>query len=428
MGIDFFRVLKILGFPVKEACDLFSQIPFEGDLLQWQREKADEIFRFHYKENEFYRKFVGSEPEEWTKIPVIKRADLKGDFKGKLPASVRNQKLYLSSTSGSSGDPLFFARDRLSHALVWLNVEHLYNQAGLSVNFRQARMFGISRQPVGRMKARFKDYLSNRYRFNVFDLSDEAFEKWVQKFKKGRFTYIYGYTNSLVTFARFLQNSNLVLADVAKSLRACIVTSEVCTEKDAQTLREALGVPVYNEYGSSELGVMGFKQNGFWHGSDGLLFYEVLDENDEVVADGEPGYLTCTALFNRATPFIRYRIGDLAVINKSSGITQIEQVMGSLNDMALLPSGKRVPGISFYFVAEELIDRTEVVKEFLFRQTPEGFEFEYVASRDLNNVEFDALKRGFDAIVDDEAALILKRVEELQRGSNGKFKHFISEL
>ncbi|TCO06864.1 phenylacetate--CoA ligase family protein [Natronoflexus pectinivorans] len=428
MGIDFFRVLKVLGFPVREACDMFSQIPFEGDLLQWQREKADEIFRFHYKENEFYRNFVGFEPKEWTKIPVIKRADLKGGFRGKLPASVQNQKLYLSSTSGSSGDPLYFARDRMSHALVWLNVERLYNQVGLSVNHRQARMFGISRQPVGRLKARLKDNLSNRYRFNVFDLSDEAFEKWVQKFRRGRFTYIYGYTNSLVAFARFLKNSNITLADVAKSLRACIVTSEVCTEKDAQTLREALGVPVYNEYGSSELGVMGFKQNGFWCGSDGLLYFEVLDENDEIVPDGETGYLTCTALFNRATPFIRYRIGDLAVINRSSGITKIEKVMGSLNDMALLPSGKRVPGISFYFVAEELLDKSDIVKEFLFRQTSHGFVFEYVASRDLNGVEFDALKRGFDAIVGKGTTLILKRVEQLQRGLNGKFKHFISEL
>lgn len=428
MSYDFFRVLKLLGFPVSKARLMFSEIPFNGDLFNWQQRKAFEIFNYHYIQNNFYRNFVGEEPSRWETIPVIKRNDLKGDPMQRIPEILVGEKLYFSNTSGSSGDPLFFVRDRLSHVMTWLNVERIYNDFDISINDKQARMYGMSQRTFPKLKLRIKDKLSNRYRFNVFDLSDKALEGWIQRFKANKFRYIYGYTNSLVAFARYLKSKDLVLADIAGSLNACIVTSEVCTENDALILKEAFGVPVFNEYGSSELGVMAFKENGFWTASDGLLYFEVLDDDDNVLPDGELGYLTCTALFNRATPFIRYRIGDLAAINKKDGFTRIEQIMGSLNDMAVLPSGKRIPGISFYFVAEELIDKSDVVKEFLFRQTKEGFEFEYVAERDLNPGEFELVKKQFEKMLEKGIPLKALRVDQLRRGASGKFKHFISEL
>lgn len=428
MRVDFFKLMKLLGFPVEEAREKFSNIKKQTEYKTGQNDRAWDIFNYHYNHNSFYRDFVKTKPTQWPEVPVIKRADLRGNFIEKLPQGTNVKQLYLSNTSGSSGDPLFFARDRLFHTLVWHNVEYFYNKAGVSVNDRQARMFGMSRSFIPRLKARLKDALSNRYRFNVFDLSDIALEGWIRKFKKENFKYIYGYTNSLVAFAQYLKSKNIVLASVAKKLKACIVTSEVCTDKDAAIIEEAFGIPVFNEYGSSELGIMGFKRNGFWEASDDLIFYEVTDEDGNILPDGELGYLTCTALYNKATPFIRYRIGDLASIRRINGRTRIENIMGSLNDMAILPSGKKVPGISFYFVAQNLIESSSVVKEFLFRQTPEGFEFEYVADRDLNNTEFEMIKKGFDINLEKNIPLVLKRVDALQRGANGKFKHFISSI
>lgn len=425
MRIDFFRVLKMLKFPVEEARKEFEPATTDPS---WQINKAWEIFNFHYQHNPFYRELVGKPPLRWEDLPVITRNHLKGDFTTKLPSGLNPKNLYCSSTSGSSGDPLYFARDRMSHALVWLNVEHLYNSAGISVNNRQARMFGISQKPVAKLKARLKDFLSNRYRFNVFDLSDEGLLKWETRFRRDKFTYIYGYTNSLVAFAKYLKNKDLTLKSISPSLKGCIVTSEVCTDKDAATISEAFGIPVYNEYGSSELGVMGFKTDGYWIGSDSLIKYEVLDENNNPVPEGQAGYLTCTALFNKATPFIRYRIGDLASIRHVNGQTHIETIMGSLNDMAILPSGKKVPGISFYFVAEPLLSKAPFIKEFLVRQTKEWFEFEYVAERELSASDIAILTKSFDSMLEKDIPLKTLRVEKLQRGRNGKFKHFISEI
>ncbi|MDR2927274.1 MAG: hypothetical protein LBV41_03595 [Cytophagaceae bacterium] len=425
MKPSFNTILKWSGFPVDEAKVIFKEA-LAADKTLWQTEKMWEIFKFHYQNNQFYRGFAGKEFADWSEIPVIRRKDLKGDYMLKTPAEVNTQKLYSSSTSGSSGDPLFFARDPLTHALVWENVRNLYEKAGVSLDDRQARMFGISKKQPDRAKARLKDRLSNRYRFDVFDLSDSALDLWVKQFRAQRFKYIYGYTNSLVVFAQYLIRRNQTLKSAAPLLKCCIITSEVCTANAAQTLRKGLGIPVFNEYGSSELGIMGFKESDCWQASDELLYLEVLDENDKLLPDGEIGRLTCTALFNRATPFIRYQLGDLAAIRRTAdGHTQILEIMGSLNDLAILPSGRKVPGISFYFVAQSVVEASHNIREFLFRQTSDGFTFEYVSDTPVNDSDFRKIKKDIILYLKEDIKLSAIRTDELQRGKNGKFKHFI---
>jgi phenylacetate-CoA ligase len=428
MKLGFFRVLRWFGFPVKEAGLIYHEATSVHDFESWQNQKKWEILKFHFSHNMFYQNLAGSLPSTWESVPVLKRADLKGDYLMKIPDSYRNKKLYKGNTSGSSGNMLFFAQDMVTHCLVWHHVANYFSKAGLSIDDRQARLFGMSYKTTSYFQSRIKDFISNRYRFNIFDLSDEAFQSWIHRFKKDKFHYLYGYTNSLVAFAQYLIRQDLRLVDISPTLKACITTSEVCTDGDTEIMRQGFGIKVINEYGSSELGVMGVKTDGYWEGSDSMMYLEVLDEAGNILPDGQVGILTCTSLYNRATPFIRYQPGDLASISRKDGRTKIHEVMGSLNDMAVLPSGKKVPGISFYFVAQDLIESSHKIKEFLFRQSPEHFIFEYVADADMSKYEFDKIKRGFDLHIEKDIPLVARRVEKLTRGKNGKFKHFISCL
>jgi len=427
MVLDFNKILNLSGFPVEEAKSIFNAV-LEKDKTAWQDEKRKEIFNFHYQNNEFYRNLVKKEITEWNDVPVIRRNDLKGDFLSKIPKVINSKKLYISNTSGSSGSPLFFARDPLTHALVWENVLYCYNQAGLSLEDKQARMFGMSRKKLDKAKARLKDWLSYRYRFDIFDLSDKALNSWVEHFKRGNFKFIYGYSNTLVVFAHYLINNNIILKTIAPKLKCCIVTSEVCTDIDAEILKKGFGIPIYNEYGSAELGIIGFKKTDHRYASDELLYLEVLDKNDNILPDGEIGILTCTSLFNKATPFIRYQLGDLASIRRFDGKTEILKVAGSLNDLAILPSGKKVPGIAFYFVAQELVESSHNVKEFLFRQTPEGFNFEYVADKAIADDDLNKIKKAIILFLKEDINISAVKSEKLLRGKNGKFKHFISSI
>jgi phenylacetate-CoA ligase len=426
--LDFLTILKIFGFPIKKARSIFRAAKSEKDFPAWQDEMRWGIFRFHFCHNAFYKSIVKTHPPKWEDIPVLRRGDLRDNYLLKIPSLFNKFGLYHGSTSGSSGNPLFFAQDKLCHAIIWINVDHFYSKAGISLNDRQARAFGIVKKALSFYTERIKDWMSNRYRFNIFDLSERGFELWLERFKKDNFKYLYGYTNSLLALASYLRKNKLTLSSVAPSLTACIVTSEVCTSKDKELLEEAFGIKVFNEYGSSELGIMGFKTDDVWEASDELIYFEVLDENGNVLPDGEIGLLTCTSLFNKATPFIRYQTGDLASIIRRDGRTFIQQLMGSQNDMAILPSGKKVPGISFYFVAKDLLGVSTKIREFLFRQTNRAFIFEYVAEADISEKDFQKLKKGFEIYLEESVPIEALRVNKLCRGESGKFKHFISNL
>ena len=424
MILDFDKTLKLSGFPVDKAIKIFKNA-LETDKTTWQNEKKWEIFKYHYNNNQFYRNFAGKEYDEWNDIPVLHPHNLKGDFLSKIPEELTHQRHYKSSTSGSSGNPLVFEHDKLTHALVWENVRHIYNQTGISIDDRQARMFGTSKKPLDMFIAHLKDAVANRHRFDVLDLSDEALKHWVKHFRKEKFIYIYGYTNALVVFAHYLINQNYTLKSVAPSLKCCIITSEMCTDIDTQIMQKGFGIPVYNEYGSSELGIMGFKEKDYWTCSDELIYFEVLDENDIPLPDGDVGVLTCTSLFNRATPFIRYQLGDLAAIKRVDGRTIITKLMGRQNDLAILPSGRKVPGIAFYFVVQNIVEEFCNIKEYLFRQTSEGFNFEYVADQPINNEIFTKIKNTVILHLKEEIKLTALKMNELQHGKNGKFKQFI---
>ena len=104
-------------------------------------------------------------------------------------------------------------------------------------------------------------------------------------------------------------------------------------------------MPVVNEYGASETGIIAI-ENRFHQRvvSQENLFLEVVDERGAPAPHGF-GELLVTDLFNRAMPFVRYRIGDLASLGESpAGRQTLQALEGRVNDTIRLPSGRTSPG------------------------------------------------------------------------------------
>ncbi|MBI9061375.1 MAG: phenylacetate--CoA ligase family protein [Marinilabiliaceae bacterium] len=425
--IDLFKIMRLMGYPVSQAKREYSTIQKQNDLKVWQTQKRWELIKYHFDNNPYYRLRVGEIPQEWEDLPVLKKSDLQGDFLSKVPPVFREKDLYISNTSGSSGQPFFFAKDKLTHVLIWLNVEAHYRNAGISINDKQARFYGIPLNKKSLIRERIKDVFANRYRFLVFNLEEKILHQWICKFRKTPFKFIYGYTNSLVVFAKYLIQLDIVLKDVCPTLKICIVTSELCVDEDQVLLEKAFGIKIFNEYGASELSVIGFKKGEYWVVSDEVVYLEVLDENDQPVEEGTVGKLVCTLLHNRATPIIRYEIGDLASISEKNGRTYITHLAGRENELAELPSGRKVPGFTFYYVVRSILEQSDFMKEYRIVQLSKSlFEIQVVSEREVSNDVELIIQRSFDKYLESGLQVQLKTVESIDRSGNGKFKHFIS--
>jgi len=432
----FETTLRLKGFPIQEAKKRLKEIQqiSEADYEAYVKDCRQKVFEYHLRENFFYQSFIdGKAIKKWEDIPVLTKRDLQIPLKKRFSNGFSKKNTYTSKTSGSSGTPLFYAKDKLCHALTWAVIINRFGWHGIDLDASfQARFYGIPLDFKGYQKERLKDKLSNRYRFPIFDLSEEKLEEFLSVFRRKKFDYINGHTSSIVLFAKYLQKKNLILKSVCQTLKTCIVTSEMLYESDKKLLEEQLGVPILNEYGASELDLLAFT-NGEeeFQVNNETLFIEILDENNQPVEKGKSGRIVVTSLYNKAHPFIRYDVGDLGVLDKTSTFKKpvLKQLIGRSNDNALLKEGKTVPGHTFYYVTKSVIEEDGNVKEFVVEQTAlDAFTIIYVAEKELTADNLKNIEKALSKYVESNLNITYKHVALLKRNQSGKLKQFVSKL
>jgi len=405
----------------------------ESDYQKFIEDKRNEIVQFYLENNIFYKNLVGNtDVSDWNDLPILTKKNLQVPLKDRLSKGFEKN-IYINKTSGSSGDPFIFAKDKFSHALTWHSNIYRFGWFGIDFNTSfQARFYGIPLDKFGYYKERFKDFLAKRYRFPIFDLSDVVLEEILKKFQKKKFDYINGYTSSVVLFAKFLQAKNIILKDVCPTLKVCMVTSEMLFDADKILLEKHLGVPIVNEYGASELDLLAFQNpKGEWQVNSETLFIEILDENNQPVSNGTSGKVVVTSLYNKAHPFIRYEIGDIGVLDEKSTFKKpiLKQLIGRTNDVAILPSGKKSPGLTFYYVTKSIIEDDGNVKEFVIKQTKlDCFEIDYVSEKALSSTQIDEIQKAIDLYLEPNLNFTYTRKDFLTRSNRGKLKQFTSLL
>jgi len=128
-------------------------------------------------------------------------------------------------------------------------------------------------------------------------------------------------------------------------LRTGVLGAEPWTDRMRTRIEDWLGIKAYDIYGTSELSGPMFtecvEQKGFHIWSD-LALVEIIDPaTGESLGPGEKGELTITMLQKEALPMIRYRIGDITIMDDdvcACGRThpRIQRIQGRVDDMLII--------------------------------------------------------------------------------------------
>jgi phenylacetate-CoA ligase len=156
---------------------------------------------------------------------------------------------------------------------------------------------------------------------------------------------------------------------------------------------------------------------------------EILDKNNTVLPYGKEGRIVITSLFNKAHPFIRYDIGDIGILDEKSTSKKpiLKKLIGRTNDIALLPSGKKSPGLTFYYVTKSIIEDDGNVKEFVIKQTKiDTFDIAYVSKIELNLEQKHKIEFAIALYLEKGLIFTFIRKEKLERSKSGKLKQFVS--
>lgn len=426
--------LRINGFPIGKATRHLHEILAisEKNFPAFNKHRRDEIVRFHLQNNPLYRSKV-SENYTWESLPVMRKSDFQQPLPLRLSKGYTPKNVFVNKTSGSSGDPFVFAKDKFCHALIWANIQRRWNWYGIDFNHSfQARFYGMPLESWALFKLRVKDFLSNRHRFSIFDFSEGAMDDMLSVFARKKFDYINGYANSIVLLAKHLRRRNQILKNICPTLKLCISTSEMLFEDDRLLIERYFGVPVVNEYGSAELDIMAFEDpNKTWRANAETLYIEILDENDNVLPYGAEGRIVVTSLYNKAHPMIRYDVGDIGILDEASTEKNpvLKKLTGRTNDTIVLPGGKVAPGMTFYTITKQLFDDEGNVFEFVIVQTQiNTFEIHYTSAHPLTDAEEYRIRDVFSRYLEPGLTVIFCRQDRLERTKSGKLKQFISKL
>ncbi len=124
---------------------------------------------------------------------------------------------------------------------------------------------------------------------------------------------------------------------------------------------------------------------------------------------------------------IRYEVGDMATLERVDGQTRITKLNGRVTDQVILPSGKIVAGLTFYYIVDDIVKYLNGVEEYRVVQYEQGkFYVETVGNASIPLKEQDKLKSVFEQYLEPDLEVSFRNVESIERTKNGKFKPFVS--
>lgn len=209
------------------------------------------------------------------------------------------------------------------------------------------------------------------------------------------------------------------------SIKKAICIGEPIRNKDLSLnalgtrIREKWDIQLFSTYASSEMATAftECEEGRGGHTHPELIITEILDENNNPVADGEPGELTITTIGVEAMPLIRFKTGDILrkhVEKCNCGRTtyRLGPVVGRKHQMIKYKGTTIYPPAIF-----DVMNNTPEVIEYVVEVYSNGYntdevQIKYAASDKLN---IEELKNHFKTKVRVTPDLIPTPIEELKK-------------
>lgn len=345
---------------------------------------------------------------------------------GGRPAARR---LAVFPTSGSTGTPVRTYRmaQDLQRSMALREVRSCL-PAGVSFAQRRATFGGrlvVPRPDAAPPFHRFNHFEQQAY-FSAFHLSPDRAPHYVGALHRHRVRWMTGYAHCFVELGRMMLDQRL---PPPASVRAILTVGEALTEEGREIIRRAFSCPVYQEYGMVEDVVFaceGPDQRMRVSPDAGVL--ELVDAAGRAVAPGEPGDVLGTGFTNRSQILIRYRVGDVGVMDTRPdplglGRPILAQIVGRQEQLVVGPDGRR--SVRFDWLFREL---PEVLEAQVIQEAVGRLRIRVVAPGGLSERTAQAIRRRTQDRMTDEVTVDVERVASIPRTAAGKILAVVSLL
>ena len=405
----------------------------KSELLNIQLVRLNEILVHAYETSSFHRdrlQRAGFNPhdfvslEQLTSLPLLSKDEVRDNLESGLCSSAiqENDRIRIT-TSGSTGRPFSIYADRNQLEYRFASTLRALEQTGWRFGDRQARLWhqtlGMSKSQV--IRERIDAWFLKRLFLPAFEITSENIREVFEKIENHRPVLIDGYAESLNFLAKYAQYRS----SPNFSPRAVMSSAQALPISTRKIIEEAFETRVFDKYGSREFSGIAYEcpAHTNHHVVDECYIVELL-VNNRPARPGEVGEVVITDLLNRATPLIRYRIGDLAVaVDQSQGCScgrshsLIGEIEGRTQAIVHCANGRWIPGT---FFSHFFKDHESTVRFFQINQHTKGaFELKIVPSDGYSEGGFEELLVKLRHYVG-ESDITVRLVEEIPLVRTGK--------
>ncbi len=354
-------------------------------------------------------------------IPPLEKEVYRARSRDFVSRDVPIRRLQQRSTSGTTGTalPVWHTPERIAegHAAVWRQRRHF----GVKIDDPVINFTGQVIVPLQQQKPPFwrSDYLSGMTLFSMYHLSQPNLSSYIDAIRSAPATYVHGYPSVLHLVSRAMVELDRCLPQ--GQLEGVFTHSESVLAFQRETIERAFGAPVRDYYHSTEetVSMTACSLNRLHVDMEyGLVEVEPVEETEDYVR----GPLLVTGLGNLATPFIRYRIGDVGTRLKGAcecgrpGDVFLD-IDGRIEDYVSTPDGRLVGRLDHIFKEQYEIEEAQIVQEDI-----DSIAVLVVAGDRFSDKHRKNLEREVHARLGERIRVDIELVPAIPREPNGKFR------
>lgn len=378
------RIVSSLIFPVHERLKRHQSVEKRKELerSQWvslpeltalRNDKLHTFIQSIYSSVPYYRTLMdslGIKPEhvkevaDLRQLPLLDKSLIRANSAKLVSSTARH--LTSMSTGGSSGEPLRFqvGKARVTHdvAAKWRATRWW----GVDIGDREIVVWGspVELNKQDRVKL-IRDAVFRSRLLPAFDMSASSLDAYISAIRDFKPRMLFGYPSSLSYIARHAEKSGIKLDDLG--IKVCFVTSESLYPHQSEVISRIFDCPVANGYGGRDAGFIAHAcPAGKMHISAEDIIVEIVDEQGAVLEPGHAGEIVVTHLATTDFPFVRYRTGDIGVLDTQPctcgrALPVLKAIEGRSTDFVVAQDGTVMHGLALIYILRD-IDGVEAFK------------------------------------------------------------------
>jgi phenylacetate-coenzyme A ligase PaaK-like adenylate-forming protein len=409
-------------------------------IRELQERRLRDLCVHAYQHTRYYREAMdaaGMNPNRMTieslqKLPILEKATIQRrlDDLTATTGIYQPKRTILNATGGSTGEPIRFYQDYRYQFHGWAELWRDYFMCGYQFGAPHAFVWGsdYDSRRHGTLPGDIRDYLQNVLWLNAFKLTEESLQEFADKLVEFKPQLLIGYVSSLTLLARVVRSKGI------PGIRPSAVqtSAEVLTGPQRSLIEDVFGAKAFDRYGCREVGNIAHEcqaHEGLHILSENNLV-EVVRGDGTVAAPQESGYLVVTNLINNATPFIRYRIGDLGTSSEHQcscgrGLPVMKSVQGRSADVITAPNGRLIHGEFF----THLFYKFDGVKQFRVEQeSVTDLRIQISPSDSFDPAVLRELEELIHAHGDPRFNVRFELLDHIPPAASGKFRFTVSQV